>query len=114
MRYHRYKYKSGGYYRHRGRSGRYYTTKGCYIATCVYGSYDCPEVWVLRRFRDNNLEQTLIGRIFVRIYYAVSPCLVRAFGNCQWFKRGWKGFLDKMVDYLMRHGVSSAKYSDID
>ena len=26
---------------------------GCYVATCVYGSYDCPEVWVLRRFRDN-------------------------------------------------------------
>ena len=24
---------------------------GCYIATCVYGSYDCPEVWTLRRFR---------------------------------------------------------------
>lgn len=24
---------------------------GCYIATCVYGSYDCPQVWILRRFR---------------------------------------------------------------
>ncbi|MDR0918559.1 MAG: hypothetical protein LBM93_04840 [Oscillospiraceae bacterium] len=24
----------------------------CYIATAVYGSYDCPEVWTLRRFRD--------------------------------------------------------------
>lgn len=21
---------------------------GCYIATCVYGSYDCPQVWTLR------------------------------------------------------------------
>ncbi len=28
---------------------------GCYIATCVYGSYDCPEVWTLRRFRDDVL-----------------------------------------------------------
>ena len=25
---------------------------GCYIATCVYGSYDCPQVLTLRRFRD--------------------------------------------------------------
>lgn len=25
---------------------------GCYIATSVYGSYDCPEVWNLRCFRD--------------------------------------------------------------
>ena len=24
----------------------------CYVATAVYGSYDCPEVWTLRRFRD--------------------------------------------------------------
>ena len=22
----------------------------CYVATAVYGSYDCPEVWTLRRF----------------------------------------------------------------
>lgn len=27
-------------------------SKACYIATSVYGSYDCPEVWTLRRFRD--------------------------------------------------------------
>lgn len=52
MAYHRYKHGSGSYYRGRSRSGRYYTRKGCYVATCVYGSYDCPEVWTLRRFRD--------------------------------------------------------------
>ena len=23
------------------------TKKGCYIATAVYGSYDCPQVWTL-------------------------------------------------------------------
>ena len=23
------------------------TTEGCYIATCVYDPYDCPEVWTL-------------------------------------------------------------------
>ncbi|MFR9028073.1 MAG: DUF2726 domain-containing protein [Clostridium sp.] len=31
--------------------------RGCYIATAVYGSYDCPQVWVLRRFRDQILEK---------------------------------------------------------
>ena len=25
---------------------------GCYVATAVYGSYDCPQVWTLRRYRD--------------------------------------------------------------
>ena len=36
---------------------------GCYIATCVYGSYDCPQVWTLRRFRDDTLDETWYGRL---------------------------------------------------
>lgn len=56
---------------------------GCYIATAVYGSYDCPEVWTLRRFRDNTLDRTWYGRAFIRAYYAVSPTLVRWFGQGQ-------------------------------
>ena len=31
---------------------------GCYVATAVYGSYDCPEVWTLRRYRDYTLAAT--------------------------------------------------------
>ena len=38
--------------------------KGCYIATAVYGSYDCPQVWVLRRYRDQNLSAHFCGKIF--------------------------------------------------
>ena len=37
-------------------------SEGCYIATCVYGSYDCPQVWVLRRFCDETLKQHALGR----------------------------------------------------
>lgn len=53
----------------------------CYIATCVYGSYDCPEVWVLRRFRDNKLSKRYLGRAFIRGYYALSPTFVKWFGK---------------------------------
>ena len=28
-------------------------SRGCYIATAVYGSYDCPQVWTLRRYRSH-------------------------------------------------------------
>ena len=35
-------------------------SQGCYVATCVYGSYDCPQVWTLRRFRDNTLAETML------------------------------------------------------
>lgn len=85
---------------------------GCYVATAVYGSYDCPEVWTLRRYRDNQLAKSWYGRLFVRTYYAISPTLVRWFGNTQWFKNMWKPKLDKMVDRLQKDGVENTPYQD--
>lgn len=85
---------------------------GCYIATCVYGSYDCPEVWTLRRYRDFKLATTWYGRTFVRVYYALSPTLVKWFGNKKWFKKIWQGKLDKMVTKLQEEGFSSTPYKD--
>ncbi len=41
---------------------------GCYVATCVYGSYDCPQVWTLRRFRDDIMAQSVAGRLFIKFY----------------------------------------------
>ena len=43
---------------------------GCYVATAVYGSYDCPQVWTLRRYRDFALAETWHGRAFIHLYYA--------------------------------------------
>lgn len=50
---------------------------GCYVATCVYGSYDCPEMWTIRRFRDYTLDATWYGRLFIKCYYATSPTIVK-------------------------------------
>ena len=47
----------------------------CYIATAVYGSYDSDEVLVLRRFRDEILKPTKVGRKMVAFYYKYSPYL---------------------------------------
>ena len=82
------------------------------LATCVYGSYDCPQVWTLRRYRDITLASTWYGRAFVRVYYAVSPTLVRWFGGYNWFKKFWKGRLDAMVHRLQKDGVDSTPYQD--
>ena len=87
-------------------------SKGCYVATCVYGSYDCPEVWTLRRFRDNTLGSTWYGRAFIRTYYATSPTLVKWFGNTTWFKKMWKDILDRMVKKLEKNGVENTPYED--
>lgn len=85
---------------------------GCYVATAVYGSYDCPPVWTLRRFRDNTLSQNLFGRLFIKVYYAISPTLVKWFGDTNWFKKMWKKPLDKLVVKLQNSGMESTPYDD--
>lgn len=85
---------------------------GCYVATCVYGSYDCPEVWTLRRFRDYTLDATWYGRLFIKCYYAVSPTIVKWFGDTKWFKSFWRARLDKMVSNLNSKGVENTSYTD--
>ncbi len=87
-------------------------SQGCYVATCVYGSYDCPQVWTLRRYRDHTLGASWYGRLFIRAYYAISPTLVKWFGNKKWFKNMWKGKLDGMVAKLQSKGVESTPYED--
>ena len=88
------------------------STNGCYIATCVYGSYDCPEVWTLRRYRDQELKETMFGRLFIQTYYATSPSLVRWFGETGWFKSVCRFFLDKFVMRLQNKGLKNTPYND--
>lgn len=85
---------------------------GCYVATAVYGNYDCPEVWTLRRYRDYTLAETMPGRLFIYLYYAISPTLVKWFGDAQWFKKMWKPKLDRMVKRLNDDGVANTPYQD--
>lgn len=87
---------------------------GCYVATAVYGSYDCPQVWTLRRYRDYSLAKTWYGRTFIRTYYTISPTLVKWFGNTTWFKKLWRGKLDRMIKKLQAEGIESTPYQDID
>lgn len=88
------------------------TSNGCYVATAVYGSYDCPQVWTLRRYRDYTLAETWYGRAFIHTYYAISPTLVKWFGHTEWFKKMWKGKLDRMVANLNAEGVEDTPYED--
>lgn len=88
------------------------SSSGCYIATAVYGSYDCPQVWTLRRFRDFWLSRFVLGRAFIELYYRISPKLVEKFGSKEWFKKPWKRFLDKFVMQLKKRGYSDTRYLD--
>jgi len=76
------------------------TVGGCYIATCVYGSYDSNEVIILRGYRDSVLMNNHLGRFLITIYNICSPILVRYFGNLALFKMVFKKILDPIVGKL--------------
>ncbi|MEE3494106.1 MAG: TFIIB-type zinc finger domain-containing protein [Butyrivibrio sp.] len=88
------------------------SASGCYVATAVYGSYDCPQVWVLRRYRDFDLAETWFGRVFIRVYYTISPSLVKWFGQTRWFKAMCRGILNRMVEKLEKRGYEAIPYKD--
>lgn len=75
---------------------------GCYIATAVYGSYEAPEVMILREFRDNVLQNTWLGRAFIKFYYAVSPALAVRLRNTTTLNHWVKNILDKWVNHLRK------------
>ncbi|MCA9552368.1 MAG: hypothetical protein KC933_20200 [Myxococcales bacterium] len=54
------------------------TVDACFIATAAYGSKDQVDVATLRRFRDEVLMPSAVGRAFVGAYYALSPPLADA------------------------------------
>ena len=89
-------------------------SEGCYIATCVYGSYDCPEVWTLRRFRDEGLRKSRCGRAFVKVYYRISPMLVRCFGRYDLFRSVNRVWLNRFVKNLKQMGYTDLPYKDRD
>ena len=101
-------YERRKYYGQVGRKKK----NGCYIATAVYGSYDCPQVWTLRRYRDNHLAQSWYGRIFIKMYYAVSPTFVKLFGDTKIFNHVFKSYLDKKIGTLLDNGYSDQPYND--
>ena len=53
----------------------------CYIATMAYGDYDHPQVMILRKFRDDVLDNSAFGKWFIKTYYHYSPKLVAKLKN---------------------------------
>jgi hypothetical protein len=60
--------------------------EGCFIATACFEIYDAPEVIVLRKYRDEVLNQTYIGRILISMYYKISPPIARIISQSDYLK----------------------------
>lgn len=84
----------------------------CYVATCVYGSYNCKQVYTLRRYRDYKLAKSIPGKIFIKTYYFIGSRAVKLFGKYKWFNRMFKPILDRMVIKLNKKGYLDTPYND--
>ena len=74
--------------------------EGCYIATMAYGDYDHPQVMRLRKYRDEVLMQSFMGRMSVKIYYFVSPKLVSLLRGHEKTNAFIRELLDKYIQWL--------------
>jgi len=66
---------------------------GCFIATAAYGSYLHPRVAELRDFRDRYLLTNVPGRLFVSLYYWLSPPVAEVIGKHEWMRVAARGLL---------------------
>lgn len=69
----------------------------CFIATSTFESQWAPEVIQLRNFRDQVLRHTLAGRLFIAIYYRISPPLADLISASPWLKKIAKSALRQLI-----------------
>ena len=87
-------------------------SEGCYIATMVYGDYNHPQVMVLRRYRDEYLLKSFCGRCFVKIYYYLSPKVVRILHNKKRVNIFIRWWLDRRIRKLRKENEGACQPND--
>ena len=87
-------------------------SEGCYIATMVYGDYNHPQVMVLRRYRDEYLLKSFCGRCFVKIYYYLSPKVVRILHNKKRVNIFIRWWLDRHIRKLRKENEGACQPND--
>jgi hypothetical protein len=70
---------------------------GCFIATAAYGTPLAAEIDALRRFRDRELLDNALGRLFTATYYAVSPPWANAIAGADRLRAGARRIVEPLV-----------------
>jgi len=78
------------------------TKEGCFIATACYGDYNHPDVLILRNFRDDILLTNLLGKLFIKHYYNISPSIANKLKKRQLLSTLIKHVLIYPVLYILK------------
>jgi hypothetical protein len=76
------------------------TNSNCFIATACYKDIYCEEVIFFRWYRDNVLLKSVLGRMFIKAYYFISPYFFKAIYNSDKYSKVVKMMLDKLFILL--------------
>jgi hypothetical protein len=77
----------------------------CFVATAAYGDPNHEDVIFLRRYRDDILRLSLIGRIFIATYWKIGPYLAIPVMKIRPFQRTARSMIRLLVKYLRRTSV---------
>jgi tetratricopeptide (TPR) repeat protein len=79
---------------------------GCFIATAVYDLPTASEVELLRQFRDKVLLQSITGKVFVAIYYRISPPIARIISRSEMMKKLLRScILEPIIKFITKWQV---------
>jgi tetratricopeptide (TPR) repeat protein len=77
-------------------------SSSCFVVTATFGTPDAPIVQQFRRYRDERLTKTWLGRRFIEVYYRVGPAFAAVIRRCTplrrlsaWLLRGLAAILPK-------------------
>lgn len=72
----------------------------CFIATYAYEDINHPKVEKFRYYRDNKLIHNFYGKYLIKLYYIISPFLVRLFKLLNFPPKYMRVFLDFLIKSL--------------
>jgi hypothetical protein len=85
----------------------------CFVATATYGSTSAHRVVQFRHFRDEVLQASSIGRVLVRLYYAVSPGIAALIGRSPVLRELTRTLLlEPIATFLDARGLLSGQQRD--
>ena len=86
------------------------TSGGCFIATATMGDYNHPYVLELRKFRDDVLFSHKAGRLFIHVYYRLSPPAADFIKSRSWLRQLIRGLLIRpIVGAIQKGGRAKAQ-----